>query len=50
MTSMGGGNASPSPGEWVTLAAKSRSEGGVGRMQARIGQIETELARREATD
>lgn len=48
VTSMGGGNASPSPGAWVTLAAQSRKE--LGRLDGRIGEIESELERRERAD
>lgn len=47
-TSMGGGSSSPSPGEWVTLAAQSRRE--LGRLDARIGEIESELERRGSAD
>ncbi|MGB8361188.1 MAG: hypothetical protein WCE80_07305 [Acidimicrobiia bacterium] len=47
-TSMGGGSSSPSPGEWVTLAAQSRKE--LGRLDGRIGEIESELERREKPD
>lgn len=49
-TSMGGGSSSPSPGEWVTLAARSREAGELGRLDARISEIESELASRENTD
>lgn len=47
-TSMGGGSSSPSPGEWVTLAAQSRSS--LGRLDGRIGEIESELERRGSAD
>jgi hypothetical protein len=47
-TSMGGGNASPSPGEWVTLAALSRRE--LGRLDVRISEIESELESRGGAD
>lgn len=50
VTSKGGGNSSPSPGEWVTLAALSRKVGDLGRMDARISEIESELISREHPD
>lgn len=50
VTGKGGGNASPSPGEWVILAARAREAGDLGRMDARIAEIESELASRRATD
>jgi hypothetical protein len=47
-TSMGGGNASPSPGEWVTLAALSRRD--LGRLDVRISEIESKLESRGRAD
>jgi len=49
-TSKGGGSSSPSSGEWVILAARSREGGELGRMDARISEIESELAGRESAD
>lgn len=50
VTSKGGGSHSPSPGAWVTLAAQTRASSEIARLRTRIGEIETELERRAATD
>ncbi|MGD2100669.1 MAG: hypothetical protein PVG83_00375 [Acidimicrobiia bacterium] len=49
-TSKGGGSSSPSPGEWVMLAAMARETGELGGMDARISEIESELVSRETGD
>lgn len=47
VTSKGGNNHGPTPGAWVKLGAQSLAAGDFGRLDARIGEIQDELKRRE---
>lgn len=46
----GGNNHGPAPGAWVKLAARSWAASDVSRLNTRIGQIESELERRRASE
>jgi hypothetical protein len=46
----GGNNQGPAPGAWVKLAAQGWAASELGRLNSRIGEIESELERRRAAE